>query len=59
MPYIQNYESEEHRHERMSQAPKSNHDPWDNPTVKPKNSKQQSFFQNHIKQYTELISWAR
>lgn len=59
MAYIKNFESQEHKHERFSQSPKSNHDAWDNPTVKPVKSSQQSFFEEHIKQYTELISWMR
>lgn len=43
MAYIKNFESQEHKHERFSQSPKSNHDAWDNPTVKPVKSSQQSF----------------
>lgn len=59
MAYIKDFESDEHRHERMSQSPKSNHEPWDNPTIKPINSSQQDFFHKHIKQYSDFISWAR
>ncbi|MFR3182493.1 MAG: hypothetical protein ACLTPN_02620 [Clostridia bacterium] len=59
MAYIKNFETPEHKHQRFSQAAKSDYEAWDNPTVKPKNSKQQGFFEEHIRQYTELISWAR
>lgn len=59
MAYIKNFESEEHRHQRMENTPKSNYDAWDNPTVKSKTMAQDTFFKNHIKQYTEFISWCR
>lgn len=59
MAYIKNFEKPETKHSRFSQTFTSNHDPLDNPTVKPKTSGQESFFNEHIKQYTELISWAR
>lgn len=59
MAYIQNFEKPETKHERFSQVPKSDYEPWDNPTVKPKTEGQQSFFQAHIKQYTEMISFFR
>lgn len=59
MAYIKNFEKEETKHNRMSQAPKSNHDPLDNPTVKPVKSSQQDFFREHLKQYSDFISWAR
>lgn len=59
MAYIKNFETPEHKHQRFSQAAKSNYEAWDNPTVKPKNNNQQSFFSDHIKQYTEMISYFR
>lgn len=59
MAYIKNFESTEHKHDRMSQGAKSNYDPLDNPTVKPVNNSQQDFFHEHIKQYSELISFFR
>lgn len=59
MAYIKNYESDEHKHQRFQHALKSDYDPDANPSVKSKTTKQQSFFNKHIKQYTELISWAR
>ncbi len=59
MAYIKNFEKPETKHNRLSQTFKSNNDPWDNPTVKPKTNGQEDFFKKHIKQYTELISWAR
>lgn len=59
MAYIKNFESEEHRHQRMENTPKSNYDAWDNPTVKSKTTAQDTFFKKHIKQYTEFISWCR
>lgn len=59
MAYIKNFESDRHRHERMENTFKDNYDAWDNPTVKPITAKQNDFFKNHIKQYTDFISWAR
>ena len=59
MAYIKEFRRPETRHIHSEQSPTSNNDPWDNPTIKPKTSGQESFFKNHIKQYAELISWAR
>lgn len=59
MAYIKNFESDRHKHERMENTFKDNYDAWDNPTVKPTTAKQNDFFKNHIKQYTDFISWAR
>lgn len=59
MAYIQNFEKPETKHSRFQNVAKSNYNPWDNPTVKPKTSKQESFFKSHLKQYTDFISWAR
>lgn len=59
MAYIKNFETPEHKHNRMSNAPKSNYSALDNSTVKPKTTSQQNFFNAHIKQYTEFISWCR
>lgn len=59
MAYIKNFESAEHKHQRMENTPTSNYDAWDNPTVKSKTSAQETFFKKHIKQYTEFISWCR
>lgn len=53
------HKTAEYHHIADENAFSSNNDPWDNPTVKPKTSRQDSFFSEHIKQYVELISWAR
>lgn len=44
MAYIKNFEKPETKHQRMSQVPTSNYDPWDNPTVKPSSKNQNDFF---------------
>lgn len=59
MAYIQNFEKPETKHARMSRAPTSNHEAWDNPTVKPVSKGQKDFFHTHIKQYSDLIAWMR
>ena len=59
MAYIKNFEKPETKHQRMSQVPTSNYDPWDNPTVKPSSKNQNDFFHEHIKQYSDLIAWMR
>lgn len=59
MAYIQNFEKPETKHARMSRAPTSNYEAWDNPTVKATSKGQKDFFHTHIKQYSDLISWAR
>ena len=59
MAYIHDFEREDTKHRRMSGAPTSNYDAWDNPTVTANNDSQKSFFEAHIKQYTELISFFR
>lgn len=59
MAYIKNFEKPETKHQRMSQVPSSNYDPWDNPTVKPSSKNQNDFFHEHIKQYSDLIAWMR
>nr|DAZ37712.1 MAG TPA: Terminase large subunit [Caudoviricetes sp.] len=59
MAYIHDFEREDTKHRRMSGAPTSNYDAWDNPTVTASNDSQKSFFEAHIKQYTELISFFR
>lgn len=59
MAYIKNFEKPETKHQRMSQTPTSDYEPWDNPTVKSSSENQKDFFHEHIKQYSDLISWAR
>lgn len=59
MPSYKNFESKASLHNRRASSVTDNHDPWDNPTVKAKTDVQDSFFKGHIKQYAELISWAR
>ena len=59
MAYIHDFEREDTKHRRFSGTPTSNYGSWDNPTVTASNDSQKSFFEAHIKQYTELISWAR
>lgn len=59
MAFIKNFESDAHRHQRMITSPTSNYDPLDNPTVKGRTKEQESFFNQHIKQYSDFISWAR
>ena len=59
MAYIHDLEREDTKHRRMSGVPTSNYVARDNTTVTDSNDSQKSFFEAHIKQYTELISWAR
>lgn len=59
MAYIKNFEKPETKHQRDVNTAKDNHNPWDNPTVKPVKSSQTDFFHKHIQQYSDLISWAR
>lgn len=59
MPWYKNYESAEHRHARQNPLEATNYDASSNSAVKGSSPEQTSFFQSHIKQYTEFISWAR
>lgn len=59
MAYIHDFERADTRHRRMSGSPTSNYEPWDNPTIVVNDSKQKSFFEKHLRQYVEIISWAR
>ena len=59
MAYIHNFEREDTKHRRFSGTPTSNHEAWDNPTVTASNDSQKSFFEAHIRQYTEMISFFR
>ena len=59
MPSYKNFETKESLHNRRTGSATDNYDPWDNPTVKAKTDVQDSFFQTHIKQYSDFISWAK
>lgn len=49
----------ERNHRNADPDERTNYDAYDNPTVSAKSNEQKSFFEQHIKQYTEFISWAR
>ena len=59
MAYIQNFESDAHKHQRMENAPTSNYNPLDNSTLKVKSNPEKNFFESHLQQYSDFISWAR
>ena len=59
MAYIHDFEREDTKHRRFSGTPTSNYESWDNPTVTASNDSQKSFFEAHIRQYTEMISFFR
>ena len=59
MASIKNYERPERRKARMVNDRPSDYDPLDNSPVEPLQEARRDFFNSHLKQYTELISFFR